>query len=91
VAVSGIDCKWTNVAGIMNSGSCARSARRGKGVGRDRAIDLPARELDLVPQPSRVVQIHGADHARQLVVGADPDLGEHPVVGDRNHVRRRAT
>jgi hypothetical protein len=39
-----------------------------------------------VTQMLRVVAIDRAEHPRQLVVGADPDLHEHVVVDERHHV-----
>ena len=59
-------------------------------VGGDRRLELPVRELHLVAQMLRVVAIDRAQHARQLVVGADPDLHQHVLVDERHHVGRDA-
>ncbi len=69
---------------------CRRGLRGREGVGGDRRLELPVRELHLMTQMLRVVAIDRAQHARQLVVGADPDLHQHVLVDERHHVGRDA-
>src|SRR6185312_13812080 len=62
--------------------------RRGEVVRRHSRVELPVREVGLVPLVARLLRERGADHARKMIARADPDLGLHGVAGDRHHVRQ---
>ena len=55
-------------------------------AGRDLRIERPVRQIHVVAQHQRIVQVNRAQLARQFVVGADPDLREHVAVRERHHV-----
>ncbi len=63
---------------------------RGKRVRSHHRIKLPVGQFHLVAQAQRIPAKDGAQHARQLVLGADPDLHEHIVVDQGHHVGRRS-
>src|SRR5262249_27971443 len=67
-------------------GRCTAGTGRREGVGRDREVQLPVGEIQLVAQARWIVAVHRAHSPGQLVLGTDPDLDKRDVAHIGHHV-----